>query len=65
MTPRHLRSLPPGVSEFMTHPGRYDDALGYSRYGRQRETELVGLGTATARSAAAALGISLCHFGDL
>jgi len=64
-TLRHLRSLPAGVSEFMTHPGRYDDALGYSRYGRQRETELVGLGTATARSAAAALGISLCHFGDL
>ena len=49
----------------MTHPGRYDDALGYSRYGRQRETELVGLGTLTARSAAAALGIWLCHFGDL
>src|SRR5262249_11398845 len=36
-TLRHLRSLPAGVSEFMTHPGRYDDALGYSRYGRQRE----------------------------
>lgn len=64
-TLRHLRSLPPGVSEFMSHPGRYDDALGYSRYGRQREIELVGLGTAAARSAAAALGITLCHFGDL
>jgi len=64
-TLRHLRSLPSGVSEFMTHPGRYDDALGYSRYGRQRETELVGLGTAAARSAAAALGIALCHFGHL
>ncbi|OLC01045.1 MAG: hypothetical protein AUH30_01115 [Candidatus Rokubacteria bacterium 13_1_40CM_68_15] len=64
-TLRHLRSLPPGVSEFMTHPGRYDEALGSSRYGRQRETELVGLGTATARSAAAALGIALCHFGHL
>jgi chitin disaccharide deacetylase len=64
-TLRHLRALPSGVSEFMTHPGRYDDGLGYSRYGRQRETELVGLGTAAARSAAAALGITLCHFGDL
>ncbi len=64
-TLRHLRTLPPGVSEFMTHPGRYDDALGFSRYGRQRETELVGLGTPAARAAAAALGIRLCHFGEI
>ncbi|HXG04160.1 MAG TPA: ChbG/HpnK family deacetylase [Candidatus Binatia bacterium] len=64
-TLRHLRALPPGLSEFMTHPGRYDDALGFSRYGRQRETELVGLGTAPARAAAVALGIRLCHFGDI
>jgi len=63
-TLRHLRSLPAGVSEFMTHPGRYDDALNYSRYGRQRETELIGLGAA-ARAAAQALGLKLCHFGDL
>ncbi len=60
----HLRRLPPGVTEFMTHPGLFDDALGYSRYGRQRETELVGLGPA-ARAAAAELGVRLCHFGDL
>lgn len=60
-----LRALPPGVSEFMTHPGRFDDELGFSRYGRQRETELVGLGTPTARGAVGALGITLCHFGDL
>lgn len=62
---QHLRDLPPGVSEFMTHPGWCDPALAYSRYGRQRETELVGLGGAPARAAAAALGITLCHFGDL
>jgi len=61
----HLRALPSGVSEFMTHPGRYDEALGYSRYGRQREAELIGLGTASARAAVAGLGIALCHFGDL
>ena len=61
----HLRALPPGVSEFMTHPGWCDDALAYSRYGRQRETELVGLGTPAARAAALALGLTLCHFGDL
>jgi chitin disaccharide deacetylase len=60
----HLATLPEGVAEFMTHPGRFDAALGFSRYGRQRETELVGLG-ATARAAALALGLSLCHFGTL
>jgi len=60
-----LCALPPGVSEFMTHPGQFDEGLGASRYGRQRETELVGLGTSAARAAAAALGIRLCHFGDL
>jgi predicted glycoside hydrolase/deacetylase ChbG (UPF0249 family) len=61
----HLRALPPGVSEFMCHPGRFDDELGYSRYGRQREVEMTGLGTAGARGAAAALGIELRHFGQL
>jgi predicted glycoside hydrolase/deacetylase ChbG (UPF0249 family) len=60
-----LRALPPGVSEFMAHPGWFDDALAYSRYGRQRETEMVGLGTPAARAAAASLGVRLCHFGDL
>lgn len=60
----HLKRLPPGVSEFMTHPGYCDDELSYSRYGRQRETELVGLG-ASARAAAAALGIVLCDFRRL
>jgi len=60
-----LRALPLGVSEFMSHPGWCDDALAYSRYGRQRETEMVGLGTPAARAAAASLGIRLCHFGDL
>jgi chitin disaccharide deacetylase len=61
----HLRALPPGVSEFMCHPGRFDADLGYSRYGRQREIEMTGLGTAGARGAAAALGIELRHFGQL
>jgi predicted glycoside hydrolase/deacetylase ChbG (UPF0249 family) len=61
----HLRRLPPGVSEFMSHPGWLDDTLAYSRYGRQRETEMVGLGTPAARAAVASLGIQLCHFADL
>lgn len=60
----HLRRLPPGVSEFMTHPGYCDDALSESRYGRQRETELIGLGS-PARAAAAALGVILCDFRRL
>jgi predicted glycoside hydrolase/deacetylase ChbG (UPF0249 family) len=60
-----LRTLPPGVSEFMTHPGHFDEALAFSRYGRQRETELVGVGSPPARAAVEALGITLCHFGQL
>lgn len=61
----HLRGLPPGVSEFMTHPGWFDDDLAFSRYARQREVELVALGTPAARAAAGALRVTLCHFGDL
>jgi predicted glycoside hydrolase/deacetylase ChbG (UPF0249 family) len=60
-----LRSLPPGVSEFMCHPGWFDADLGGSRYGRQREIEMVGLGGALARGGVAALGIRLQHFGQL
>jgi chitin disaccharide deacetylase len=61
----HLRALPPGVSEFMAHPGRFDDDLAYSRYARQREIELIGLGGPAARAAAESLGVRLCHFGEL
>jgi chitin disaccharide deacetylase len=64
-TIEHLRRLPSGVSEFMAHPGVFDADLSYSRYGRQRETELVGLGGPEARASAAALGITLCTFADL
>jgi hypothetical protein len=60
-----LRALPPGVSEFMCHPGRFDADLAYSRYGRQREVELAGLGSPSARAAAAALGIALLDFSRL
>ena len=61
----HLRALPPGTSEWMTHPGWCDPELGYSRYGRQREVELAGLGAPAARAAALALGITLCDFRAL
>lgn len=64
-TSSHLRTLPAGVSEFMTHPGWFDADLAYSRYGRQREVEMIGLGTPAARAASAATGVTLCHFGHL
>lgn len=60
-----LASLPEGVSEFMTHPGYFDQELGYSRYGKQREVELRGLTDPGVSAAVAAGGIRLCHFGDL
>lgn len=59
-----LRALPAGLSEFMAHPGYCDAALSYSRYARQREVELAGLG-ARARAAAHALGVTLCDFSVL
>lgn len=61
----HLRALPLGVSEFMTHPGYFDDDLAYSRYGKQRETEVTGLTAPEARALIAAEGIHLAHFGNL
>lgn len=61
----HLRALRPGVTEFMTHPGYFDDALSYSRYGAQRETELAGLTDPRARELIAREGIRLAHFGQL
>jgi predicted glycoside hydrolase/deacetylase ChbG (UPF0249 family) len=60
-----LAGLPPGVTELMCHPGEFDDALAYSRYGRQREVELAALCDAEARATVRCLGIELCHFGAL
>jgi chitin disaccharide deacetylase len=34
-----IQALPPGVTELMCHPGYFDDAIAYSRYGRQRDVE--------------------------
>lgn len=61
----HLRELPGGVTEFMTHPGYYDDDLAYSRYGRQREMEMTGLTDPAARALIEGEGIRLIHFGQL
>jgi predicted glycoside hydrolase/deacetylase ChbG (UPF0249 family) len=60
----HLRALPAGVTEFMTHPGYFDDDLAYSRYGVQRETELAGLTDPRARELIVRGGIRLAHFGN-
>ena len=62
---RELAALPPGTTEFMTHPGRFDEDLAYSRYGRQREVELAGLTDPRARALIEREGIRLAHFGDL
>ena len=34
-----LQTLPVGVTELMCHPGYFDEAIAYSRYGRQRDVE--------------------------
>jgi predicted glycoside hydrolase/deacetylase ChbG (UPF0249 family) len=34
-----MQTLQPGVTELMCHPGYFDDAIAYSRYGRQRDVE--------------------------
>ncbi len=60
-----LSALAVGVTELMCHPGRYDDALAYSRYGRQREIELAALCDPEARATIERLDIRLCHFGTL
>jgi hypothetical protein len=60
-----LAVLPVGITELMCHPGYYDEALAYSRYGRQRETELRALCDAEARATLERLDIRLCHFGTL
>jgi predicted glycoside hydrolase/deacetylase ChbG (UPF0249 family) len=60
----HLRTLPAGVTEFMTHPGYFDDDLAYSRYGAQRESELAGLTDPRARELVEREGIRLAHFGS-
>jgi hypothetical protein len=60
-----LASLPLGLTELMCHPGEFDEALAYSRYGRQREVELAALCDREARATVRRLGIELCHFGAL
>ncbi len=60
-----LAGLPVGVTELMCHPGHYDEALAYSRYGRQREVELGALCHPEARATIERLDIRVGHFGAL
>ena len=60
-----ISRLPQGVSEFMCHPGYFDESLAYSRYGKQRETELQGLTARAVREAIRSSSVVLCHFGAL
>ncbi len=60
----HVKALPGGVTEFMTHPGYYDEDLAYSRYGKQREAELAGLTDPSALPLIEREGIRLAHFGS-
>jgi chitin disaccharide deacetylase len=34
-----IRALEAGITELMCHPGYFDEAIAYSRYGRQRDVE--------------------------
>jgi len=61
---QHLRALAGGVTEFMTHPGYFDDDLADSRYGKQRETEVEGLTDPRAPELIEREGIRLAHFGS-
>lgn len=61
----HLATLPPGLTELMCHPGRYDESLAYSRYGREREVELAALIDPEVLATVERLDIRLCHFGAL
>ncbi len=60
-----LAGLPLGVTELMCHPGYFDAALAFSRYGRQREVELAALCDPEVRATVERLDIRLCHFGTL
>ncbi len=63
---RILAGQKEGCAEIMCHPG-YNDAVlqAVSSYNRQRDAERMVLSEPGIRQRAAALGISLIHFGDL
>ncbi len=62
-----IRSIPEGVSEFMCHPGQYDQELERSetRLKSTRETELQALTDPAVRTAVETRGIKLISYRDL
>ena len=54
-----------GVTELMCHPGYADEALAISSYTAQREGELRALCDPAVRTALAASGVRLIHYGML
>ena len=61
-----LRNLPPGFSEFVSHPGYVDDDLRrWSTYLAQREREREVLLSAEFRSAIEASGVRLAGYRDI
>ncbi|MBI3330179.1 MAG: ChbG/HpnK family deacetylase [Nitrospinae bacterium] len=57
-----IRELRPGLTELMCHPGYFDDAIAYSRYGRQREVERAALCDPTVTSAGQDMGVQLVTY---
>jgi chitin disaccharide deacetylase len=60
-----LRALQPGVTELMCHPGYFDDAIGYSRYGRQRDVERQALCAPEVAATLQGKGIQLATYAAL
>jgi predicted glycoside hydrolase/deacetylase ChbG (UPF0249 family) len=62
-----IRSLPPGTTEFMCHPGRCGDELrcARTRLKRSREVELEALTAAETWRAVRKRGVRLAGFGEL
>jgi predicted glycoside hydrolase/deacetylase ChbG (UPF0249 family) len=57
-----IRELQPGVTELMCHPGYFDAAIAYSRYGPQRDIERQALCDAVVVAAVRDGGVRLVTY---
>ncbi len=57
-----VRELQPGTTELMCHPGYFDEAIAYSRYGRQRDAEREALCDPAVRAAVRAMDVQLVTY---
>ena len=60
-----IQGLRPGVTELMCHPGYFDDAIAYSRYGRQRDVERQALCAPEVAAALREQGVQLVTYAAL